>query len=71
VRAIVEERPAFTPPKRGERRTDKHAGFLRLILVITACALVAHGCHVGDHGDADLVIRLISAAGSEPAAASP
>jgi hypothetical protein len=44
---------------------------IRWLVAFTACTLVAHGCHVGDHGDADLVIRLIAAAGSGPGADSP
>ena len=67
----------------GRRQTDVHpaglgrnvgesAGLLsRWLVVLVACALVAHGCHVGDHGEADLLIRIIAAAGSGPAAASP
>src|SRR5436190_18101428 len=35
-----------------------------LLLALTACAAVAHGCHVGDHGDADLVIQVVTAAES-------
>ena len=59
------------PPKRREREKDGYARLLRVLVVVIACTLVAHGCHVGDHGDADLVIHLITAAGSGPAAASP
>jgi|GEM_PF-5497642 len=49
----------------------KGSRFLGWLVVLVACAAVAHGCHVGDHGDADLLIRLVTAGGSAPAAASP
>src|SRR5262245_59728278 len=41
------------------------------LLVLVASAAVAHGCHTGDHGDADLLTRLVTVAGSSPAAVSP
>jgi hypothetical protein len=36
----------------------------RWLIVGIICAAVAHGCHPGDHGDADLLTRLIVAVGS-------
>jgi hypothetical protein len=41
---------------------------LTMITMLTACAAFAHGCHTGDHGDADLVIRAITAVAPSPAA---
>lgn len=43
----------------------------RGLLMIAACAAVAHGCHAGGHGDADLLTHIVTAAGSSPAAARP
>jgi len=45
--------------------------FVRLSIVLAACAAVAHGCHRGGHGDEDLLIPIIKAVESSPAAASP
>ena len=44
-------------------------GSARLLVIAALAALVAHGCHRGDHGDADLLIRLVTASGSSPAEA--
>jgi hypothetical protein len=41
------------------------------LLALAASTAVAHGCHTGGHGDADLLTRVVTAAGSPPAAASP
>lgn len=38
---------------------------VRWVIVVAVCAIVAHGCHPGDHdGDADLLSWLIAAEGS-------
>jgi hypothetical protein len=37
----------------------------RWLLLGAISAAVAHGCHAGDHGDADLLIRVIAGVGSE------
>jgi hypothetical protein len=42
----------------------------RLVLIAALLSAVAHGCHAGDHGDADLLVRLVTAWGSSPAAAA-
>jgi hypothetical protein len=38
--------------------------FGRWLFVVALCAAVAHGCHPGDHGDADLLSRFIAGVGS-------
>lgn len=47
------------------------ATMLRWLVALATCAAIAHGCHTGDHGDADLLSRFVTGAGSPPAAASP
>jgi hypothetical protein len=43
-----------------------------ILFVVFLASVVAHGCHPGDHGDADLLIRLaVTAAGSAWPPASP
>jgi hypothetical protein len=41
------------------------------LLMLVACAAVAHGCHAGGHDDADLLIHVLTAEELTPAAASP
>jgi hypothetical protein len=38
----------------------KGSRLLSWFVVLVVCAAVAHGCHIGDHGDADLLIRLVT-----------
>jgi len=59
-----------TAPENARRGPFSPRRLAQWLLVLAASALVAHGCHAGDHGDADLFVRL-TAAGSSPAAASP
>src|SRR5262249_8320407 len=64
-------------PLRSARLTPASAGGWNALAhlslwssVALVCIAVAHGCHAGDHGDADLLVRL-TAAGSPPGSASP
>lgn len=55
------------------REVKKTEEKLSSVLVVflfaaAACVPLAHGCHPGDHGDADLVIQAITAAAPSPVA---
>jgi hypothetical protein len=56
---------------RTDRRSVPTKVLGRWLIALAACAAVAHGCHAGDHGDADLLVHLVTVAESPPAAASP
>jgi hypothetical protein len=67
---MITIRPSGTVQENARRGLLSPRRLAQWLVLLAATAVVAHGCHRGDHGDADLLIRL-TAAGSSPAAASP